>query len=218
MARRHRGAKVRYLCTVCVTGRRPSEFDEEGETGQLRLDFAESVVNLPLLLVQTAVVELGAATEHGYLVRGLALPWLEIASRLEKDHNFLFQLPWRKLEEVIAGAYKREGWEEVTITPRSGDGGRDIIAVKRGLCTIRVVDQVKAYSPGHKVAADDVRALLGVLSSDRNVSKGFVTTTAEFAPSILQDSTIAPFIPYRLELRDGVKLRLWLLEVAGRSK
>ncbi|MFC1805660.1 restriction endonuclease, partial [Planctomycetota bacterium] len=106
------------------------------------------------------------------------------------------------------------GWDEVTITPRSGDGGRDIIAVKRGICTIRIIDQVKAYSPDRRVTANDVRALLGVLSSDLNVSKGIVTTTAEFAPRIHEDRSIKPFVPYRLELKDGVRLRRWLLEVA----
>lgn len=151
------------------------------------------------------------------MVQGVALPWLEIVSLIEKDPNFLYQVPWRRLEELIAGAYKREGWDEVTVTPRTGDGGRDIIAVKQGLCAIRIIDQVKAYSQGHRVTANDVRALLGVLSSDPNVSKGFVTTTAEFAPRIMEDITIKPFIPYRLELKDGVQLRSWLVQVAKHS-
>ena len=217
MARWHRGAKVRYLCTVCVTGQPASEFSQNREAGQLALPFAEAVSNLPSLMLQTAVAELGDKTDEGRLVQGVALPWLEIVSLIEKDPNFLYQVPWRRLEELIACAYKREGWDEVTITPRSGDGGRDIIAVKQGLCAIRIIDQVKAYSQGHRVTANDVRALLGVLSSDPNVSKGFVTTTAEFAPRIVEDITIKPFIPYRLELKDGVQLRSWLVEVAKHS-
>ena len=216
MARRHRGEKVRYLCTICVIGQPASEFSQDREAVQLWLPFAETVANLQSLLLQTVVVELGGATDEGHLVQGVALPWLEIVSLIEKDPNFLYQVPWGRLEELIAGAYKREGWDVVTITPHSGDGGRDIIAVKQGLCAIRIIDQVKA-SQGHKVTANDVRALLGVLSSDPNASKGFVTTTAEFAPRILEDSTIKPFIPYRLELKDGVQLRSWLVEVAKHS-
>jgi restriction system protein len=54
----------------------------------------------------------------------------------------------------------------VTLTPRSGDYGRDVIAVKRGLGFIRVIDRVKAYKPDHLVTADDVRALMGVLQGD----------------------------------------------------
>lgn len=214
MARRHRGAEVRYLCTVCVTGQPPSTFSEQARPGQLRLHFAEALANLPSAMIQTAVVQLGATTDEGILVEGVTLPWLEMVLLMERDPRFLYEVPWQKLEELIAGAYEREGWDEVTITPRSADGGRDIIAVRRGACAIRIIDQVKAYSPGHKVTANDVRALLGVLSSDRNVSKGFVTTTAKFAPRIREDATIAPFLPYRLQLRSGVQLRSWLVGVA----
>jgi restriction system protein len=90
----------------------------------------------------------------------------------------------------------------VTLTPRSGDFGRDVIAVKRGL---RVIDQVKAYSPENLVTADDVRALIGVLHGD-GASKGFLTTTSDFAPRLRTDPLILPFMPSRLELIDGKAL------------
>jgi hypothetical protein len=101
-------------------------------------------------------------------------------------------------EEIIAGAYKKAGFEEVTLTPCSGDHGRDIIAVKRGLGRICVIDQVKAYNPNHLVTADEVRALMGVLHGD-SASKGFLTTTSDFAPRLRQDPLITPFMPARLE-------------------
>jgi restriction system protein len=65
----------------------------------------------------------------------------------------------------------------------TSDHGRDVIAVKRGLGFVRVIDQVKAYKPTHLVTADDVRALIGVLHGD-GASKGFLTTTSDFAPRL----------------------------------
>ncbi len=124
-------------------------------------------------------------TEEGNLVEAVTIPWFTIVSKLEQDPAFLNQLPWRKLEELVAGGYERAGYE-VILTPRSSDGGRDIIAVKQDI-SIRIIDQIKAYAPGRRVTANDVRALLGVLSSDLNTSKGFVTTSAEFAPGIKDD-------------------------------
>lgn len=218
MARRHRGQLPRYLCTVCVTGHPAYEFSKAMDPRQQFLPFSQALANLPPLLVQTAVITVGKATNDGALVEAVALPWREIVALIEKNPDFLNQVPWRRVEELIAGAYKREGWEEVTLTTRSADGGRDIIAVTHRPCAIRVIDQVKAYSPGHRVSANDVRALLGVLSSDLNVSKGFVTTTADFAPGILEDRSIVPFLPYRLELKNGVRLRSWLLEVAAQFR
>ena len=104
----------------------------------------------------------------------------------------------------------------MTLTPRSGDYGRDVIAVKRGLGSVRVIDQVKAYKPGHLVTADDVRALMGVLQGD-GASKGFLTTTSEFAPKIHTDPLIVPFIPSRLDLINGKLLLQRLIELAKKK-
>ena len=133
------------------------------------------------------------------------MPWFEIIRLLQADPNAAFQIPPRKWEEIIAGAYKKAGFEEVTLTPRSGDHGRDVIAVKRGLGSIRIIDQVKAYKPNHLVTADEVRALMGVLHAD-TASKGYLTTTSDFAPRLRQDPFISPLMPSRLELIDGTAL------------
>lgn len=100
----------------------------------------------------------------------------------------------------------REGYDEVVLTPRSGDYGRDVIAVKKGFGCVRLLDQMKAHSPEHLVDANDVRAMIGVLTGEQNASKGIVTTTSDFAPRIVEDPFIKPFIPYRLELVNGVAL------------
>jgi restriction system protein len=166
----------------------------------------------PEALLQAAIIDCADVTNEGELVRAVAIPWFDIMRELEKDPEFLFKIPWRKLEELIAGAYEREMWDEVILTPRSGDGGRDIIATKHGVGSIRIYDQVKAFAPKYKVTANDVRALLGVLSLQPNVSKGIITTTSSVAPGVFDEA--AEFIPYRLELKEGDALRKWLIEVA----
>jgi restriction system protein len=172
----------------------------------------DSSVNL---LLQTIVVP-GNKTAEGQLIEAVALPWFEIIALLKKDPTIAYQISARKWEELIAGAYKKAGFEEVTLTPRSRDYGRDVIAIKRGLGSIRVIDQVKAYKPGHLVTADDVRALVGVLHGD-GASKGFLTTTSDFAPTLPQDPLIVPFIPSRLELING-KMLLKRLEELAKKK
>jgi hypothetical protein len=73
------------------------------------------------------------------------------------------------------------------------------------------------YAPGHLVEYDDVRALLGVLSGERDASKGIITTTSDFPPRVLEDPLIAPFIPTRLELMNREALQKWLLELAAQK-
>jgi Restriction endonuclease len=148
----------------------------------------EAATQQPPLLLQSVVVP-GARTSEGQLIVAVTVPWFDIIEMLKKDPNAAFQIPPRKWEEIIAGAYNKAGFEEVTLTPRSGDHGRDVIAVKKGICTIRVIDQVKAFKPPHLVNANDVRALIGVLQTD-GAAKACLTTTSDFAPRIKTDPTI----------------------------
>ena len=105
----------------------------------------------------------------------------------------------------------------MTLTPRSGDHGRDVIAIKKGFGSIRIIDQVKAYKRDHLVTAKDVQALVGALQGD-GASKGFLTTTSDFAPRIWKNPLIIPLMPSRLELINGPKLLATLAELATRPK
>lgn len=173
------------------------------------------VEQYPEILLQAAVVTFAGETSEGLLIEAVAPPWFEIIQELERDPEFLYKFPThsRKFEELIAGAYELDGWT-VELTPRSNDRGRDVIATKAGFCTVRIVDQVKAYGPRHLVTANDVRAIVGVLTLEQNVSKGLITTTSSFAPGIEKDSLIQALIPHRLQLRTGAQLTEWLMRLA----
>lgn len=166
-------------------------------------------------VVIQAVVERIGVVEEGFLIATLEPVWRQITQMLAADPNALFHLTPQQLEELVAASYERAGYDEVILTPRSGDLGRDVIAIRKGWCSVRIIDQVKAYKPGHVVTANDVRALLGVLHGDRNASKGVVTTSSTFAPRLATDPFVAPFVPYRLELVDGEALNARLLNLTS---
>ena len=172
----------------------------------------KAVSDVANVLIQ-AVVVAGSKTKEDKLIEAVAVPWFDIIDLLKRDPKIAFQIPPDKWEEIVAGSYRRAGFDEVILTPRSGDFGRDVIATKRGLGSIRVIDQVKAYGPTHHVTAEEVRALLGVLQAD-GASKGFLTTTSEFAPRLREDILLAPFIGPRLELISGRQLITRLSELA----
>jgi restriction system protein len=123
------------------------------------------LADTPSLLLQTVIVA-GERTNEGTLIEAVTLPFFDIIALLQKDPNIAYQLSWEKWEEIIAGAYKKAGFEEVTLTPRSGDHGRDVIVIKKALGTIRVIDQVKAYKPGHLVTGEEVSALWRVMQGE----------------------------------------------------
>ncbi|MEW6669399.1 MAG: restriction endonuclease [Thermodesulfobacteriota bacterium] len=167
---------------------------------------AEIRIISPANLLLNAIVVPGEKTKEGLIIEAVTIPWFEIVELLKSDWTLAYKIPPYKWEEIIAGAYKRAGFDEVTLTPRSGDRGRDVIAVKRAIGLIRVMDQVKAYAPGRLVTANDVRAITRVLHGD-GASKGFLTTTSDFAPRMSKDPLIVKFIPSRLELVNGEMLQ-----------
>lgn len=168
---------------------------------------------LPELAMKALLQFAGVSTE-GALVRAVALPWFDILRILQKDPDAAYQIDPRTWEEIIAGAYARAGFQEIILTPRSGDKGRDVVATKYGVGSIRIFDQVKAYKPGHVVTAEEVRAMLGVITGAQNVSKGVITTTSTFAPRLMEDEYLKPYIPYRLELKSREILIPWLSELS----
>ena len=165
-------------------------------------------------LLMQAVIVPGSRTSEGRLIEAVTTAWFDIVQALAKDPNVAFQIPPDKWEEMVAGQWERAGFK-VTLTPRSGDLGRDVIGegVKDMLGSIRLIDQVKAFTPPHLVTANDVRALMGVLQAE-GASKGFLTTTSDFAPRIKEDRLIATFLPARLELINGTQLLARLKELA----
>ncbi|MGC8643521.1 MAG: restriction endonuclease [Isosphaeraceae bacterium] len=97
-----------------------------------------------------AVVTLGDKTNEWQIIESVAPAWFEIARFAERDPSIIYRIDHRKWEEIIAGAYERAGFEEVILTPRSGDYGRDVIAVRRGLLALGL-GLLTWYYVGHDV-------------------------------------------------------------------
>jgi len=173
--------------------------------------------NMPNITIKALLIYDNIKNE-GALIKSVAFPWFSILNEIRKNPNGIYQFDSRTWEEIIAGAYRQAGFDEVILTPRSGDKGRDVVATKKGIGSIRIFDQVKAYKPGHVVTADEVRSMIGVITGAANVSKGIITTTSVFAPRINQDEFIKPFIPFRLELKPKDVLLVWLNELYQESQ
>jgi restriction system protein len=167
-------ADLRLPCPHCVSTARAFTVDAVDRivVGATATAVAYGVVTQASILLQAVIVP-SRRTGDGRLIESIKPAWSEIARLMQRDPSAIYRIDARKREEIFAGAYKNASFHEVVLTPRSGDQSRDVIAVKRGLWTVRIIDQVKAYHPGHLVPADDVRALVGVLLSDRAATKGW---------------------------------------------
>lgn len=167
--------------------------------------------NAPRIVIQSLIIP-GDKTKEGILVKGVSTLWFEMMRRIKNNPDIIYHLDCWKWEEMLAGAYKQDGWEIVTLTPKKNDKGIDVIAERTGLGKLRflLLDQMKAYKPDHLIGPDEIREMKGVLLDHPEASKGLITTTAHFTPGALEAvENLAP----RLELRPKDKLVSWLASI-----
>jgi len=130
------------------------------------------------------------------LVEGLA----ECPTRLPDLHPRLF-------EYVVGALLAASGYQSVTVTGPSADGGIDILASKNaGLGRSQFLVQCKRYAPHHKVDRPAVQLTYGV-SAAYGATKAALVTTSSFtkpASDFIADNEnrIAGF--------DGRDLEVWL--------
>jgi hypothetical protein len=135
-----------------------------------------------------------------------------ILGRLTKNPHDFYQLTPRRFEEVIAHLFERFGYD-VTLTPKTRDGGFDISATRRAETDIRLLIECKRYTPPHKVGRPTVQQLYGVLQDrDQHATKGIIATTTGFtsdANAFLRNNH------FRIEGRDYLGIVEWLKRVNG---
>lgn len=115
------------------------------------------------------------------IVRADRLPFRVIRDILS-DPRHMHDLTPRQFEEFIAEIVERLGFGNVILTPRSGDGGRDVIASKevKGI-PLTFYFECKKRTQGNKVQLDTLRALLGSVAHDaRKANIGVLVTTSQF--------------------------------------
>jgi restriction system protein len=188
-------------------------FGNFGVPRRRAIESLSNATNIASIAVNGLIVP-DSQTSEGLLIKSYADVWVEIAQRLGEDWNLAFQLSASQWEEMLAGALSKTGYE-VTLTPRSGDHGRDVIAVKHGIGCIRMLGSMKAYAPHHLVDRAHVDEMLGVLTREASVSKGIIATTSGFAPRLREAPGMDRVLPYRLELIDGAALQRWLTDLSN---
>lgn len=109
------------------------------------------------------------------------LPFALIAKILRAP-NEVRNLTPRQFEEFIADTLTQLGFTDVVLTPRSRDGGKDVIASNKikGI-PLAFYFECKKYAEGNKVQLETLRALLGTIAHESNrVNKGVLVTTSTF--------------------------------------
>jgi hypothetical protein len=76
----------------------------------------QALLDGPSILLQAVLIP-GDKTTEGQLVEAVALPWFDIIDLLGRSPEAIYELDWRKWEEIVAAAYKQQGFDVGTSRP-----------------------------------------------------------------------------------------------------
>jgi len=141
---------------------------------------------------------------------------LNALDRILRSPEAMRSLSARDFELFVATLIDQLGFEDVQVTPRSGDQGRDILAVKsvHGI-SILFAFECKRYKPENPVGPDILRALLGTIRHGRtSANKGVLVTASTFTSGAREYLLLEP----ALDGKDFEGVVDWLKEYGSQSR
>lgn len=130
---------------------------------------------------------------------------------IQDDSSYIYKISTREFEEIIAEIFRSHGYR-VTLTKRTRDGGKDIIAIHRnelGLETSYFIE-CKRHALDSKVDVGIVREVYGVHSSLNGPNKSIIATTSTFTPDALKFASQNLRSTWDLALKDINDVLAWI--------
>ena len=107
----------------------------------------------------------------------------QLIKLIQEDMSYIYRISTREFEEVVAEIFRSQGYQ-VTLTKRTRDGGKDVIAINRdnlGLETCYFIE-CKRHALDSKVDVSIVREVYGVHATRNGPNKSIIATTSTFTP------------------------------------
>lgn len=102
-----------------------------------------------------------------------------------------------QFEYLTAELLRKIGYENVTVTKRSGDKGIDVIGnlTVGGLTNVKTVIQVKRYKTGNNISGKYITQLRGTAEVDQ---RGLIITTSDYTKDAINESKATNKMPVAL--------------------
>ena len=147
----------------------------------------------------------GTATEQKFIVDVQSVTD-DLLSQAYANPKLLYEITPRRFEEFVAELLNRLGYE-ITLTPASRDGGKDIYAAKKDdLGSFLYVVECKQYSPDNRVGVGLIRELNGVVQAER-ATAGILATTSFFTKGAKE---FQARLSNQISLKDYLGIQEWL--------
>lgn len=137
---------------------------------------------------------------------------LRVLDRIYLSPKAIHQLTPRQFEQLVAEILEELGFQGIELTPRSGDKGRDVVALQRvnGI-PILFAFECKRNAPHRKIGVGVVRTLLGTINqASTRADVGVLVTTSTFT----QGAQNFFLTEARIKGRDFNGVTEWLEEIS----
>ena len=133
--------------------------------------------------------------------------------QISKNKNLIYKVSPREFEQIVEQLLQNEGFE-THLTPQTRDGGKDIVAIKRGINGKPIVFYVecKRYAQENKVGVEIVHRLYGVQTAEK-VNKACIITTSGFTSGAIKWAKEQNVM---IDLVDGDALHNMIIQCAQR--
>lgn len=153
------------------------------------------------------------SSEERQIVIDVSLANEDLLRKVYAEPKLLYEITPRRFEEFIAEILDRLGYE-VTLTPASNDGGKDIYAAKKDdLGSFLYVVECKRYAPDNHVGVGLIRQLNGVVQAER-ATAGILATTSFFTRGAKEEQAR---LSNQISLKDYLGIQEWLHKVFNRE-
>jgi restriction system protein len=150
--------------------------------------------------------------EERQLISGVVMVTDDLLDRIDAKPDEMHSLTSRQFEELVAGLFERQGYE-VTLTPASKDGGKDIYVAKRDTVgALMYLVECKRFAPDRPVGVGLIRQLYGVVEQE-NATGGILAATSFFTKGAKE---FTEKLRYRLSLKDYIDLQKWIKQLRTR--
>jgi len=137
----------------------------------------------------------------------------EFLLKLYNNPKLFYELSPRGFEKVVAEILHKLGYD-ITLTPASKDGGKDIYAAKKSdLGSFLYIVECKRYAPDNIIGVGLIRQLNGVVEAER-ATAGILATTSFFSKDAKE---FQAKIENRMSLKDYLGIQEWLAKLSANA-
>src|ERR1044071_29054 len=102
----------------------------------------------------------------------------ELGTYLKRNFASIYDMSWRRFEELLADVFTQHGFRTVLTQP-SKDGGADLLLLNHDSGQVSAIVEAKHYAPHRRLDVRLVRQLVGAAVA-WDVRRAFLVTTSDF--------------------------------------